>query len=165
MIRKIRYASGGESIRCCGVSGIMPDVALSGAGSTGWSSIGRSVKTAVILLRHGSKEGGQEDPASRLPGDVQKRGVHEIVVPAFLQFGEPDLAGAIEHCVHHHAERIIIVPLFMQQGAHVARDIPAIIEGARRSHPGVDISVTDVVGTHPLMVDIVLDLVAKTVKR
>ncbi len=165
MIRKIRHASSGESIRCCGVSGVTPDIVPSGAGYARGSGIGRSVKTAVILLRHGSREDGQKDPATRLPGEVQKRGIHEIVVPAFLQFGEPDLAGAIEHCVHHHAERVIIVPLFMQQGAHVARDIPDIVEQARRNNPGVAISVTDVVGTHPLIVDIVLDLAAKTGTR
>ena len=143
----------------------MPDVVSSGAENARESGIGRLVKTAVILLHHGSREDGQENPANRLPGEVQKRGVQEIVVPAFLQFGEPDLAGAIEHCVHHHAERIIIVPFFMQRGAHVARDIPDSVERARRDHPGVDISVTDVVGAHSLMVDIVLDLVAKTVSR
>jgi sirohydrochlorin ferrochelatase len=49
----------------------------------------------------------------------------------------------------------------MQLGAHVTKDIPAFIEKAIKQHPNVEIMVTDFVGSHPLMAEIVLDLVRK----
>jgi sirohydrochlorin ferrochelatase len=50
----------------------------------------------------------------------------------------------------------------MQPGAHVAKDIPELVEKAKQQHPGIDIVVTDYVGNHPLMAKIVEDLAGKT---
>ena len=49
----------------------------------------------------------------------------------------------------------MIVPFFMQSGAHVTRDIPELVRNAGKQHPGISIVVTDHVGTHPLMLKIV----------
>ena len=118
-----------------------------------------TIKTAVILLSHGSKQAGADGVTGQLLNEVKAVGGYEIVQPAFLQYGAPGLTDVIEQCVHMNADRIIIVPFFMQRGAHVARDIPDTVEQARKKHPGVAIRVTDFVGAHRLMVDIVLDLV------
>jgi len=92
---------------------------------------------------------------------VKKRGGHEIVEQAFLQHTLPALMETIESCARKNAERIVIVPYFMQPGAHVTRDIPALIEQARKKHPGIEIQMTDFVGSHPLMAEIVMDLVQR----
>ena len=118
-----------------------------------------TIKTAVILLSHGSKQAGADGVTGQLLNEVKAVGGYEIVQPAFLQYGEPGLTAVIERCAHMKADRIIIVPFFMQRGAHVARDIPDTVEQARKNYPGVAIQVTDFVGAHRLMKDIVLDLV------
>jgi sirohydrochlorin ferrochelatase len=46
-------------------------------------------------------------------------------------------------------------------GMHVTADIPVLVERARIRYPGVQISMTDAVGAHPGMIDIVLDLAAQ----
>ena len=119
------------------------------------------MKTAVIVLSHGTKTEGAGDPGQRIIAQVKKRGGHEIVEQAFLQHTLPALMETIESCARKNAERIVIVPYFMQPGAHVTRDIPALIEQARKKHPGIEILMTDFVGSHPLMAEIVMDLVQR----
>jgi len=119
------------------------------------------LKTAVIILSHGSKIGGAEDAVRQVCAEVKKRGGYEIVECAYLQYSEPALHDVIEHCVRREAMKITIVPFFMQRGTHVAADIPAVVENAKRRHPRVDIKIADHAGSHPLMTEIVMDLAGR----
>ncbi len=119
------------------------------------------MKSAVIILGHGSRSAGADKAIQRTAAEVKKRGGYEIVEQAYLQHTSPGLMDAIEVCARQNAGRIVIVPFFMQPGAHVTRDIPALIEQARKKHPGVEVLMTDFVGSHRLMAEIVLDLVGR----
>jgi sirohydrochlorin ferrochelatase len=55
----------------------------------------------------------------------------------------------------------MIVPFFLQAGAHVTRDIPQLIERVRKQHPDIEIMVTGYVGAHPLMAKVVEELAGK----
>ncbi len=123
------------------------------------------MKTAVIVLSHGSRTYGADDAVQRLIDDVKKRGDFYIVEHAFLQYESPSAGDMLESCARRKAERIVIVPFFMQLGAHVARDIPELVQKARQQHPHIDIRVSDYVGSHPLMAQIVMDLVGKIERR
>lgn len=120
------------------------------------------MKTAVIILGHGSRSGGADETVKRVAAEVKKGGGHQIVEHAFLQYTTPTPQNAIENCIRQKVQRIVIVPYFMQSGAHVTRDIPELVDKARKQHPDLDIVVTDCVGAHPLMAKIVEDLVEKT---
>ncbi len=116
------------------------------------------MKTAVIVLGHGSRSGG-DSTIDRVAASVKTRGGFEIVEYAFLQYVGPNPDEALDRCIRQGAKKIVIVPFFMQQGAHVTKGIPAFVERAKRQNPAVDIVVTDFAGSHSLMADIVLDLV------
>jgi sirohydrochlorin ferrochelatase len=119
------------------------------------------VKTAVIILGHGSRSKGADEMVKRVVAEVKKTGGYEIVEHAFLQYVRPTPYDALEKCIQQQAEKIVIVPFFMQSGAHVIKDIPEFIEKAKKQHPDLEIRVTEFVGSHPLMTEIVLDLVRK----
>jgi len=121
------------------------------------------VKTAVIILGHGSKNSRSGDPLRQVAGEVKKHGLYDIVEYAFLQHCDPTPQNAIETCVRKNAAQIVIVPFFMQPGAHVARDIPALVEKAQKQFASVKIIVTDYAGAHPLMTKIVMDLIATSI--
>ncbi len=123
------------------------------------------VKTAVIILGHGSRNIKSGDPLRHIAGEVKKLGFYDVVEHAFLQHCDPALQNAIESCVRQHAGRIVIVPFFMQPGAHVARDIPALAEKAQKQFSSVQIIVTDYAGAHPLMTKIITDLVSTSISR
>jgi len=118
------------------------------------------VKTAVIILGHGSRSAGSEAALQAVVAEMKKGG-HAIVEHAFLQYVPPAPREALERCIGQRAERIVIVPFFLQAGAHVTRDIPALLSEARKEHPGIEIIVTDYVGAHPLMAKIVEELADK----
>lgn len=119
------------------------------------------MKSAVIILGHGSRSEGADKSIQRIAAEVKKRGGYEIVEQAFLQHSTPGLRETIEACVRKDAGRIVIVPFFMQSGAHVTKDVPVLIEQARKKHPGIEILMTDFAGSHPLMTEVVMDLVGK----
>ncbi len=123
---------------------------------------GNFVKTAVIILGHGSKSTAADEAIQRTAAEVKKLGGYELVEYAFLQYSKPTPQNAIENCIEQKAERIVIVPFFMQSGEHVTKNIPAFLEKAKKRYPDVDIVVTDYAGSHPLMTKIVLDLVGKS---
>ena len=120
------------------------------------------MKTAVIILGHGSKSTAADEAIQRTAAGVKKLGGYELVEYAFLQYGKPTPQNALESCIGQKAERIVIVPFFMQSGEHVTKDIPAFVEKAGKQYPNIKIVVTDYVGSHPLMAKIVLDLVGKS---
>jgi len=66
---------------------------------------------------------------------------------------------ALKRCAQQNADRIVIVPFFLQAGAHVMRDIPELVEEARKQYPAVEIVVTDYVGAHPLMARVVEEMI------
>ncbi len=119
------------------------------------------MKTAVIILGHGSKNAGAGDTLQLIAAEVKKLGRYDIVAHAFLQYIQPALPETVETCIQQGANNIVIVPFFMQAGAHVTRHVPDLVEKAKKRHPGVNIAVTDYAGTHPLMSKIVEDLVKK----
>jgi sirohydrochlorin ferrochelatase len=126
---------------------------------------GDSMKSAVIILGHGSRSEGADKSIQRIAAEVKKRGGYEIVEQAFLQHTPPTLMETIEACARQDAGRIVIVPFFMQSGAHVTKDVPALIEQARKKHPGIEILLTDFVGSHPLMAEIMMDLVGRSISE
>jgi sirohydrochlorin ferrochelatase len=118
------------------------------------------MKTAVIILGHGSRSSGSDTAVQAVAAAMKKRG-NDIVEHAFLQYVPPTPQEALVRCARQGAGRIVIVPFFLQAGAHVTRDIPALVDEARKACPGIEIIVTDYVGAHPLMVKIVEELVNK----
>jgi len=119
------------------------------------------MKKAVIILGHGSRGGGNDAALKRIAEALQRSGGGEIIEHAFLQYAQPTADAALDRCIKQGAKEIVIVPFFMQAGAHVTRDIPEFILKARTLHPECKIRLTDHVGDHPLMKQIVMDLVSK----
>jgi sirohydrochlorin ferrochelatase len=119
---------------------------------------GECVKTAVIILGHGSRSSGAERAIAQVAAELRKNCGFEIVEHAFLQYVPPAFNEILEGCIFRQARKVIIIPFFMQSGAHVAKDIPELVENARKRHPSIEFIVTDHVGKHPLMVAIVKSL-------
>lgn len=120
------------------------------------------MKTAVIILGHGSRGYGNDAQVKRIVAAIRESMSCDIVEYAYLQYVQPTPEEAVERCVQQGAQKIVIVPFFMQAGVHVTKDIPALLEKEKQRHPTLDIRVTDYVGTHSLMEQIVADLIRKS---
>ena len=119
------------------------------------------MKTAIIVLGHGSRHQESEEPFAILSAAVKAASGFEIVEHAFLQYSGPTIDAAVGSCLKQGSVKIIIVPFFLQSGAHVTKDIPDLLAKLRQRYPDILFTVTDYVGAHPVMATIVADLAKK----
>jgi len=100
-------------------------------------------EAAVLLVAHGSRvqTSNQEvvDLAGRLAENLAPG---QAATHAFLEMAQPSIPEAIDTLVDGGAPRIVLIPYFLSAGRHVIEDIPALVDAARRRHPGVAIEVT-----------------------
>jgi len=119
------------------------------------------VRTAVIILFHGSRADGADETAQRIATEVGRRGKFGVVTTAFLQHMKPDLMEAVHACVRQGAGKIIVVPFFLQMGMHVTADIPVLMDRVKKRYPDLPVVTTSAVGSHPMMAEIVVELARK----
>ena len=70
------------------------------------------MKTAIILLGHGSRAQEANNAIKEIAGLVKEKGGYDIVEVAFLQLAKPLLPDKIDECVGYGIRRIIIQPYF-----------------------------------------------------
>jgi sirohydrochlorin cobaltochelatase len=62
------------------------------------------------------------------------------------------------------ARKLLVVPIFLSGGGHVANDIPALVKAERERHAGVDITVAGAIGEEPEVVEAMVNAVARMAK-
>ena len=80
---------------------------------------------------------------------------YEIVEPAHMELAEPTIQQAFDRCVAKGATRIVVMPYFLAPGRHWKIDIPNLTAQAAVAHEGIDFLVTEPIGLHPLMKQVV----------
>jgi sirohydrochlorin cobaltochelatase len=108
---------------------------------------------ALILFAHGARDPAWAGPLERLREAVLLRAPGLDVELAFLEFLTPTLPEAIDRAVARGATRIGVVPVFLAQGGHVRRDVPAMLEAAASRHPAVTIHLQPVLGEAQAVLD------------
>jgi sirohydrochlorin ferrochelatase len=115
------------------------------------------MKTALLLIAHGSREPEANDDLHYLVSELRRRTLFDIVEASFLELAEPNGAAGGEICVQQGAERVIILPYFLSAGVHVRRDLTALRDRLVAAFPGVEFRLAEPLGRHPALVDIVLE--------
>ena len=112
--------------------------------------------TGFIVFAHGSRV----ETANQAVRDIAVRMAAsrgDVVEAAFLELGQPDLAGATGRLVARGVSRIIVIPYFLTLGTHMRRDLPRLAEDASRQNGGVDLEVTSPLDGHPALLEALLD--------
>lgn len=103
-------------------------------------------KEAIILFAHGARDPEWAKPAQRVAAVLRSLRPEALVEVAFLELMEPALADAVESAAASGATGIRVVPLFLAQGGHLKRDVPALIDAVRTRHPACTIELAVAVG-------------------
>jgi sirohydrochlorin ferrochelatase len=114
-------------------------------------------RTGYIVFAHGSSVESANEAVRTVATGLARMGGLEMVAPAFLEGGQPGLLQAVDTLVKRGASQVIVVPYFLTLGLHLQRDLPVLVEEARKAHPGLDIVVREPLDGHPGMVDVLLD--------
>jgi sirohydrochlorin cobaltochelatase len=104
------------------------------------------MKKAMILFAHGARDPKWAAPFQRLQQIVRARSPEMGVALAFLELMAPRLPEAAAALVAEGAEEVTVVPVFLGQGGHVLRDLPALLEELKATHPEVRFKAADAVG-------------------
>src|SRR5277367_4836450 len=104
--------------------------------------------TAYIVFAHGSSVESANDAVRSATREAARRGEWGAFGTAFLGGGRPSLAEAVEGLAAQGASRFVVIPYFLTLGLHLERDLPALIEDLKRSHPGFEFEVTPPLDGH-----------------
>jgi len=123
------------------------------------------MKTALLLIAHGSREEEANADLNYVLEQMRLRGACEIVGRCYLELATPDIDEAAGHCVADGARRVILLPYFLSAGVHVSRDLSAARERLTSRYPHVDFRLAEPLGRHPLLVDIVVERAREAAAR
>ena len=118
--------------------------------------------TAVILFAHGAREPEWAQPFEGIRDRLRAAGMQ--VVLAFLEFMSPTLDEAAAKLADKGIKTVIIVPLFLAQGAHLKRELPAMVEKIRKRHPNTYFRVTPALGEAPEIVAAITEWVQRAAR-
>jgi len=111
---------------------------------------------AVLLVDHGSRS----PAANRVIADVARRLRRRlggaIVEIAHLDLVAPSIADGIAACAAAGAAEVVVHPFFLAPGLHARRDVPRLARAAGRAR-GVRVRVTQPLGVHDALVDVILE--------
>jgi sirohydrochlorin ferrochelatase len=112
--------------------------------------------TAFIVFAHGSRVESANQAVRDVAAQMAASGSH-VVEAAFLELGQPDLAGAVGRLIARGATRIIVIPYFLTLGTHLQRDLPRLVREAAHAHGDIEMQVTSPLDGHPALLEALLD--------
>jgi sirohydrochlorin cobaltochelatase len=117
-------------------------------------------QAALVLFAHGSRDPAWYAPFENLAARLRARMPGTAISLAYLEFGTPDLPGAIAQAVSGGAASVRVVPVFLAAGKHLREDLPLLIASARAAHPQLQIELAAPVGEDPRMLDAMAQVIA-----
>jgi sirohydrochlorin ferrochelatase len=123
------------------------------------------MKTALLMMAHGSRIAEANDAARDVAMMVQEMTGFEIVEVSFRELHEPNIQQGIDTCVARGAQRILLMPYFLFMGAHVQHDLPEEIEEAKKRHPGLVMEMGSHLGAHRKLAEIESERIAEALDR
>jgi sirohydrochlorin cobaltochelatase len=107
--------------------------------------------SVTVLFCHGSRSPDWRVPFEQLAADFRQRFVGHRVRLAFLELMSPDLTQVLAEEAAAGNTAVRIVPLFLAPGTHTRRDLPALVDEARRRWPQLQIAVEPTVLESPAL--------------
>ena len=104
---------------------------------------------ALVLFAHGARSPAWAGPFERLREMTAARLPACTVSLAFLELMTPSLADEVATLAANGVRQVTVVPVFLGQGGHLQRDLPALAARLREQHPGLRLAVAGPVGEDP----------------
>jgi len=120
------------------------------------------MKTAVLLMAHGSRIVEANDAVRDIAVMVKKMTDIEIVEVSFREQHPPNIQQGIDACAAKGAERIVLMPYFLYMGAHVREDLPEEMAAAKQRYPAIEFIMGRHLGAHWKLAEIVVERIYET---
>lgn len=116
-------------------------------------------KRALIIVDHGSVVEEANElllKVAEMIRDDEACGF-DMVRYSHMELAGPTIAQTFDACVTEGANEIVVHPYFLFPGKHSRKDIPNMVKAAAEKHPHVLYRVTDPLGVHRKIVEVVLE--------
>ena len=123
------------------------------------------MKTAILLMAHGSRIPKANDAVREIAAMVRELGGYEIVQVSYREQHLPNIQQGIDACVAQGAERVLLVPYFLFVGAHVQEDLPEEMAEAKKRYPGVEFAMGQHLGVHRKLAEVVNERIGEALTR
>ena len=125
--------------------------------------IGCSENTGVLIIAHGSPLKHNSDLVNMTSERLRRSGVRNVFI-GFNEYNEPRIEDSYAKMMEAGFDRIVVLPMFLASGAHIAEEIPEKlgIPGGSRSgtvkngYRDITVFFTEPLGLNPNMNDILV---------
>lgn len=111
------------------------------------------MKQALVLFAHGARDPEWAGPIRRVRAAIQAQRPETWVELAFLEFMAPTLDDCVAGLAAEGIERIVVLPMFIAQGGHLKRDVPALIARLQERFPDLTMELAPAVGETAAVVE------------
>ncbi len=105
----------------------------------------------LLLLAHGSRQPRWARPFEQVLERLRAGRPEVEAELCFLESMSPRLSQALEACAVAGQLDLLVVPLFLGSGTHLAEDVASQVEAACGRHPGLRVRVMPAAGDSPLL--------------
>ena len=112
---------------------------------------------ALLIVDHGSRNANANEAIAGFAARVASERDDWRVVHAHMELAQPDVPTTIDVLVSEGVTEIHVHLHFLGRGYHVRETIPELMKAAQARHPHLRITVSDPIGEHPGLVDLVLE--------
>lgn len=119
------------------------------------------MKTAILLMAHGSRIAEANDAVVEIAKMVKEMSPYDIVEVSFREMHLPSIQQGIDACVAKGAERVLLIPYFLFVGAHVQEDLPEEMALARERYPNVVFAMGNHLGVHRKLAEVVVERIGQ----
>jgi sirohydrochlorin ferrochelatase len=114
-------------------------------------------KVGLLLVDHGSRFQEANDMLADVAALVKRLSGLDCVHYAHMELAEPTIEQGFATCVREGATAVVVHPYFLSPGRHSTSDIPRMVAEAAKGFPGVQFCVTEPLGLHPKLCEVVLE--------
>jgi sirohydrochlorin cobaltochelatase len=115
----------------------------------------------VVLVAHGARDARWMVPFHRMRAELHLRLAPAPVALAFLEFATPRFSEAVAELHAAGARRVLVVPVFLSGGGHVAHDVPELVRPERARYPDVAFVLAGAIGEEPEVAAAMAEAVAR----
>ena len=120
---------------------------------------------AILLVDHGSRRPEANALLDSVAAELSRRMSDHIVRVAHMEIAEPTVAQGIDACVEAGAREIVVHPYFLGPGYHTRESIPQLVEAAAQRHPDLRVWISEPLGLHTKLVDVIVERIETASQR
>lgn len=111
-------------------------------------------RPGLVIIGHGSRDPRAAEEFGALLELVRVAAGDQPVRGGFLELADPPIDEAVDALVADGATDVVAVPYVLFGAGHLKDDGPAVLDRARRRHPGVRFRLARDLGVHPAVLDV-----------